>query len=172
MIPVRLRAALAAAGMFALFYWMSLGPRHASSVFDQPKGAADFKFPDLSGKTRALSDFKGKVLILDFWATWCGPCEESIPDLSRLHRDFEKKGFSVVGVALDARGKEVVGPFVEKHKVPYPILLGSPAELREWPIPGFPTSFLIDREGRVLKRYLGAVPYSELAHDVQGVLGS
>lgn len=170
MIPVRARAAAAGLVFFGLLYWMAQGPRHAVQKFDEPKPAAGFSLPDLRGAQHDFAEYKGKVVLVDFWATWCPPCIEAVPDLSRLHRDFEDRGFTVVGVAVDAGGKEAVGPFVAKHRMPYPILLGEPSRLRGWAIPGFPTSFLIDRQGRVLRRYIGGVPYSELARDVKAAL--
>lgn len=157
--------AAAAAGLI-LFFGLGPGTKTASS----PQ-AADFAYPDLSGKMVSLSSYRGKVVFLDFWATWCDPCREEIPDLVKLHQNFNGKGFTVVGVATDALGKSVVAPFVKEMGMTYPVLMSS-GELPEgYPITGFPTGFLIGRDGRVLRRYLGDYPYEELAHDVQEALG-
>src|SRR5262245_29933576 len=86
--------------------------------------APEFALPNLKGQTVHLSDFKGKVVILDFWATWCGPCKMEIPHFAELLKRHGTKGFTIVGVAMDEPGAEVVRPFVTKNKVEYHVLLG------------------------------------------------
>ncbi len=158
---------LAAGVVGAVVVFFALRPSTKSA----PTLAADFAYPDLKGRPVALSSLRGQLVFLDFWATWCDPCRDEVPDLITLQKDFSAKGFTVLGVATDANGKAAVAPFVRENGINYPVLI-SEGEIPEgYPVPGFPTAFLIGRDGRVLRRYLGGYPYEELAHDVQEALG-
>jgi peroxiredoxin len=161
-----------AAGLLSIgliFHFFGNSGRYEPSS-EGPHPAPDFKFPNLEGKPVSLADFKGQVILLDFWATWCGPCLEELPDLIKLHEKFHERGFSVVGVSGDALGLRVVVPFVRQNKIPYPVLI-SGGELPEaYEVPGFPAAFLIDRNGRVVQRYLGQESYEDLASDVEKIL--
>ena len=134
-------------------------------------GAPDFRLPDLSGKEVSLSDFKGQVVLVDFWATWCGPCQEELPDLIALHQKYKDKGFTVLGVDMDAMGKKVVGPFVEDNKIPYPVLLSGADAPPGYDIAGLPAAVLVDRKGRLVRSYVGQRSLAEFSSDVEAVLG-
>ncbi|MBI2362837.1 MAG: TlpA family protein disulfide reductase [Elusimicrobia bacterium] len=124
--------------------------------------AADFALKDLSGKTVRLGDFKGKVLLLDFWATYCGPCEESVPALDRLYREFKGSGLEVVGVSVDTFA-DAVPDYVKEHRMTYTVLLDEDEKAREaYKLRGLPQAFLIDREGRVLTQWFG---YDQTVHE-------
>ena len=98
-----------------------------------------------------MSDFRGKVVLLNFWATWCAPCRTEIPILNRVHRDYAKRGFSVVGVAMDERGWPAVTPFLASEKVDYPVLLGNAAVARFYGgLEVLPRTLFLDRLGRVV----------------------
>lgn len=170
-LQARWRAPVAVAVLGLLLGLIFANRSGDSQRYGKPTAALDFAYPELvSGKPKKLSEYKGQVVLVDFWATWCDPCLESIPDLIKLHKAYSAKGFTVLGVSTDALGKNVVGPFVKAHKMPYPILL-SESEIPEgWPVPGYPTSFLLDKDGRVVKRYLGQAPYEELEADVKAQL--
>jgi len=128
---------------------------------------------DLDGKDVALPDLKGKVVFVNFWATWCGPCQEEIPMLIDMQNKFASKGFIVIGIAMDEEGKSVVAPFVakelydvegQKAHINYPILLGNDQASEQFGgILGYPTSFLISRDGRELKRFMGPPDPDEIA---------
>lgn len=109
--------------------------------------APDFTLVDLEGKKVVLSELKGKVVFLDFWATWCKPCLKMIPKLVHLQREYADKGFTIVGVAMDEGGKEVIKPFAERFALNYIILLSDGQADETYLVEVFPTSFLIDREG-------------------------
>ena len=129
------------------------------------KPAPDLRLKDLDGKDVALTDLRGKVVFVNFWATWCGPCQDEIPSLIEMQNQYASKGFTVVGIAMDEEGKSVVAPFVAKElyevkgqklHINYPILLGSDeASDKFGGILGYPTSFLISRGGNQIMKFQG-----------------
>jgi thiol-disulfide isomerase/thioredoxin len=123
----------------------------------------DFTLPAVDGSMVRLSDHAGQVIIVDFWATWCAPCQEMVPVLSKLHRNYSDKGLVVLGVSLDKEGLEVLGPFVYQHMVPYKVLLGNDRAARAFGgVSTIPTLFLVDKEGRLVSKMLGYHTYEEL----------
>lgn len=136
-----------------------------------PIEAPNFTLTDISGRRVSLSQYRGRVVFIDFWATWCGPCQEEIPDLITVYNRFKGQGFVILGVAMDSLGAAAVVPFVKQAHIPYPILLANGGEPPAgYPVPGFPTGFLIDAKGRMLARYLGPQPADELSQDVEAAL--
>ena len=139
---------------------------------------------DLNDKPVALKDYAGKVVLVNFWATWCDPCREEIPSLIALAQKYGDKGFVVLGVAMDDEGKKVVQPFVEKErfevhgqKVPmsYPILIGDGDTVDEFlkdvgGAVGLPTSVLVSKDGKRVHTIIGPVDPDKLERDVQGLL--
>jgi thiol-disulfide isomerase/thioredoxin len=129
------------------------------------KPAPVLKLKDLNGEDVALADLKGKVVFVNFWATWCGPCQEEIPSLIDLQNKYASKGFTVLGIAMDEEGKSVVAPFVAKEKydvngqqllINYPIVIGSDDAADGFGgIMGYPTSFLISRSGKQIMKFQG-----------------
>jgi cytochrome c biogenesis protein CcmG/thiol:disulfide interchange protein DsbE len=118
--------------------------------------APDFELADISGKTVRLSDFAGKVVLLDFWATWCPPCRDEVPDFVRLQAKYRQQGVQVVGLSLDAEGAKVVRPFAEEYNVNYPMLLANAGTAAQFGgILGIPTTFVLDRQGRIVKKFIG-----------------
>jgi thiol-disulfide isomerase/thioredoxin len=129
--------------------------------------APDFSLQDLKGKALKLADLKGKIVILDFWATWCGPCRMEIPDLNAIYKEYKNKGVTVVGIALDEGGKSDIVKGMKKYKltITYPVLIGEGgfnnktfaacAEAAGIQIQGIPTTFLLDKEGNIVSNYVG-----------------
>jgi thiol-disulfide isomerase/thioredoxin len=144
------------------------------------KPAPDLRLKDLDGKEVSLADLKGKVVLVNFWATWCDPCQVEIPWLIDMQAKYGPRGFTVIGVAMDDDGKSVVAPFVAKQRfdvngqqllMSYPIWIGSDeAGDKFGGILGYPTSFLIDRDGNQVEKFQGLLGYDELAKAVEAHL--
>lgn len=125
--------------------------------------APNFTLPDLTGKSVSLSDFLGKTVIVDFWATWCAPCVYQIPVLNSVwekHRD--RNDLVVLGVSVDVDGVEVVGPWIAEKNVTYPILLGEERLAQEYGVLGFPTLVVIRSDGSVESMHVGLIEEDEL----------
>jgi len=119
--------------------------------------AAAFKLIDLEGKWLSLSDYKGKVVLLNFWATWCGPCRVEMPSMEVLYQEFKKDGFEVLAISSDHQGSIITRPFVEAQALTFPIL--HDADYRVSGIYGIrtlPMSYLVDRQGILRYRVFGA----------------
>jgi thiol-disulfide isomerase/thioredoxin len=120
------------------------------------KVAPDFALKDANGATVKLSDYKGKVVLLDFWATWCGPCKIEIPWFIEFEQSYKDKGFSVVGVSMDEDGWNVVKPYIDARKVNYRILLGTEQVGQLYGgVDSLPTTYLIDRSGKIAAVHIG-----------------
>ncbi len=116
--------------------------------------APDFELRDSKGKKRKLSDFRGQVVLLNFWATWCAPCRTEIPWLKNVHAEFKDEGFQVLGVAMDERGWRAVTPFVAQYEVNYPVLLGNAEVARDYGgLEVLPQTLFLDRRGRVVAKH-------------------
>lgn len=121
---------------------------------NERKAAPQFALKDSSGQTIELKNYSGKVVLLDFWATWCTGCKMEIPWFSEFQKTYGPKGLAVVGVSMDDGGWRVLKPFLAETHVPYPILLGDSRTAQRFGIQGMPDTFLIDRQGRVAAAYL------------------
>jgi peroxiredoxin len=121
---------------------------------NERKAAPQFALKDSSGKKIELKDYHGKVVLLDFWATWCTGCKMEIPWFSEFQRTYGAQGFAVVGVSMDEGGWRVLKPFLAETHVPYPILLGDGPTAQRFAIQSLPDTLLIDRQGRVAAAYL------------------
>ena len=142
--------------------------------------APDVSFKDLDGKEVALNSYKGKVVLINFWATWCDPCYIEIPWLIEMQQKYEAKGFTVLGVSMDDEGKSAVAPFLAKErfnvngqKLPmnYPIVLGNDDVASKFGgLLGYPTSFLISKDGREIKKIQGLISYEEITKAIESQL--
>lgn len=124
--------------------------------------AADFKLEALDGHTVSLESLKGKVVFLNVWATWCGPCREEMPSMETLYSDFKnKKDFMMLAVSQDTKGRAVVAPYVEKNGYHFTILLDPQNTISEsYNLSGVPETFIIDRKGRIVAHHMGAFDWS------------
>lgn len=152
-----------------------------SSLLQQEKtriAAPDFTLPDLAGKTVKSSDFKGNVVVLDFWATWCAPCIEEIPNLNALQQKYADRPVRVVGIVLESGSVKDIRQFVTKHQINYKVLIGNDTVVNKYKVIGFPTTLLIDPGWQMYKKYTGTRSQKELsiAHvierDVQALLSA
>lgn len=117
--------------------------------------APDFTLKSLDGQEITLSKLKGKVVLLDFWATWCGPCRESIPHLIQLYKTYREDGFEMIGMSLDKGDTEVVHNFVKSMDIPYLTVIAPEEVVRNYKVTAIPTTFLIDKEGKIQERISG-----------------
>jgi peroxiredoxin len=135
------------------------------------KLAPDFALEDAFGKTVKLSDYRGKVVLLDFWATWCGGCKQEIPWFSEFQRTDGGQGFAVVGISLDEGGWKVPKPFLADTKPPYRMLLGDNSTAERYGIGNLPDTFLIDRHGKVAAAYTaGLVDKDDVESNIKLIL--
>src|SRR5579864_2083416 len=150
----------------------------AANPSDSAIGVSDLVFKELDGKELKLSDLKGKVVLLDFWATWCEPCKIETPWLIEFQKKYGPKGFTVVGVAMDEGGQKIVQPYTlsarfdmedgSKQAINYPVVLGTDEMSDKFGINGFPTGVLISRDGKLVKITSGLVSRDELMKDIEG----
>ena len=109
----------------------------------------------------------GKVLLINFWATWCGPCREEIPSLLKLRAEYQHEGFEIIGISLDMGSRMTVAKFAKKMSISYPIAMGTPKVARSFGgIMGIPQSFLVDRHGNIVKSYAGMIDHDVLKKDI------
>lgn len=132
--------------------------------------APDFSLTDLDGKPLSLARLRGKVVIVDFWATWCGPCRDEAPALVSLQRRLGGHGLQLVGISMDDNATPV-RKFVREYHVNYPVAVGD-ADLgrRYGTVLGLPVKILVDRDGRIAARHTGAVDATALEHEVKSLL--
>ncbi len=124
--------------------------------------APEFKLSSLDGREYSLEELRGQTVVLDFWATWCPPCEFQIPVLNAVYDAWRERGVLVLGVAVDTEGAEVVAPYAAEHKVRYPIVLGDEALARSFGAVGFPTSVVVAPDGTMSRAHAGLVEQAEL----------
>jgi thiol-disulfide isomerase/thioredoxin len=143
----------------------------AATVQISGRKAPGFALPDLTGKSINFSQYDGKVVLVDFWATWCPPCRRSIPHLSELHGKYSDRGFEVVGISLDQSGVDKVALFAVQMKIPYTLLMGNVQVATDWNIgSAIPIAFLIDRKGEIVDRIVGYQEKSVLEEKIQRFL--
>ncbi len=141
------------------------------------KHAPDFALKDVTGKTVKLSDYRGKVVLLNFWATWCEPCQEEIPWFVDFEHSFKDRNFAVLGVSMDDDGWDSVKPFLEHNKINYRVVIGTEEVSEKFGhidglqgIDALPTTFIIDREGRIDAEYRGLVSKKTYQNDILKLL--
>jgi thiol-disulfide isomerase/thioredoxin len=146
------------------------------TMFMQPVAAAtkmpSFVLSDVvSGDDVDSKEFSGKTLLVTFFATWCPPCMQEVPDLINLQNKYSSKGFSVVGLSVDESGPKTVKKLVEKRSINYPVLMADRSTAKNFGgVVGIPTSFLINSQGTVVKKYPGYVPHIVLENDIKRIM--
>lgn len=152
--------------------WPTNEPPHKVVKDDmERKNAPDFELKDANGKVVHLSDYKGKVVLLDFWATWCGPCGIEIPWFTDFQRKYKDRGFTVLGVSMDDGGWKDVKPFVAQNKINYQVVLGDDKTSDMYgDVEALPTTFVIDRRGRIASIHVGLVDKKEFDDAIQKLL--
>jgi peroxiredoxin len=155
------------------------GVRAVIQVTKERKLAPGFRLPDASGREVSLSKYRGKIVLLDFWATECGGCRVEIPWFMEFDRAYKSKGIDVVGVSMDILYENLkdakegwlrVNPFVQAHKVKYPILMGDSLVTKAYDINALPATYLIDKTGRIAATYLGLVDKGDVEANIKTLL--
>ncbi len=116
----------------------------------------DFNLPTLEGGQITLSELRGKVVVIDFWATWCPPCREEIPGFIKLYDQYKDEGLEIIGISLDTGEKSKLSAFVKEWKINYPIVIGDDNVTRDYGgIRAIPTTFIIDKKGAIREKHIG-----------------
>jgi cytochrome c biogenesis protein CcmG/thiol:disulfide interchange protein DsbE len=137
----------------------------------QRKQAPNFSLKDADGNAVNLSDYRGKVVLVNFWATWCGPCEAEIPWFIEFEKKYKDQGFAVLGVSMDDDGWKSVRPYVASHKINYRVMIGSEVVSQQFgEIDSLPTSFMLDREGRIASNHVGLVDKVDYQNEIVKLL--
>jgi peroxiredoxin len=137
----------------------TISPMDSDTIINSK--APDFTLKDMNGKNVTLSSFRGKVVLLNFWATWCPPCKAEMPDLNRLYRDTKRRGLEIIAISTD-KSIDHVKDFLSKNKLDFIILFDeNRAAAKQYKVFSMPTTFLIDRNGMVVEKFYGEYEWTE-----------
>lgn len=142
------------------FVLVACGSRESA----KQSGVADFTLPSIDGTEYRLSDFTGKVVIIDFWATWCPPCRNSIPAFIALYEKYHDQGLTILGVSLD-NDEGALRQYSKQMKIPYPVLIGNNDIAKAYQVSGIPKTIFLDKKGEVRKTQVGFAPELEARFD-------
>ena len=164
--------ALAIFLLLGLYFFERSGRSGAHTSTTAGALAPDFSLPQLNGELLRLSSYRGKVVLLDFWATWCDPCRDQIPRFVSLQNKYGPKGFEIVGISMDDT-PDPVRDFYQRFRMNYPVVMGN-AQIGDLygGVLGLPIAFLIARDGRIYAKHIGATDASVLEREIVGLLES
>ncbi|HXX64736.1 MAG TPA: TlpA disulfide reductase family protein [Bacteroidota bacterium] len=144
----------------------------AAASWTQDKGPApNFTLPTATGGTIELAKLHGKVVVVNFWATWCGPCRSEIPGMQEVYEKYKSKGLEIIGVSLDQKGWDVINPFVKRMNISYPVVLGNNQVAESYGhIDAIPATFIVGKKGEVLQHHVGYMSKEEFEQAVKAAL--
>jgi peroxiredoxin len=152
-------------------------PAKVQCLGDGELSAPVFSLPDMNGQKVDLVSFQGRVIVIEFWATWCAPCREEIPVLNQIYKAYKDKGLVVIGISLDRKPPQEVKKFLDQLQVEYTNVMGDEEILEKYsqvanlgPIRGIPATFVIDRKGRICQRYMGLTEKRILEEAIEAAL--
>ncbi len=160
--------------LIILFFCIVLMPACQSSADSKNGGhkAPDFTLLDLKNRTVTLADFKNKVVLINFFATYCPPCRMEIPDFVELQKKYEKEGFSVVGIDVDSNPSMVLPPFIQRFGINYPVLMGTSKVIQDYGnVYALPRTFILDRDHNIIRDYTGMISSEEAEPVIRKALG-
>ena len=163
-------------GLILLTILAGIDPHFCTTAFastisaDSRKAAPDFTLTDANGSAFKLSQFKGDVVLVDFWATWCHGCKTEIPWYVEFQGKYKNQGLSVIGISMDDDGWKSVRPFLREHNVNYLIGIGTEALGKQYDVVSMPVTLLIDRQGRIAESHSGMVDKAAFEQDIQELL--
>jgi thiol-disulfide isomerase/thioredoxin len=164
-------ALVAAAMLYFGFHMARRSGSNQSSFAGKASVAPDFTLESLDGRSTHLSDFRGKAVLLNFWATWCGPCKIEMPWFVELQKEYGAQGLQIVGVAMDDSSKDDIAKFTHDMGVNYPVLLGKEAVGDAYGgVPALPESFFIGRDGKIVDRIIGLKGRGEIEDSIKKAL--
>ncbi len=167
--PSRFVAPVAGLLGLAVFFWLLTAPGT-----DRGPGpgtpAPPFELTDLGGRLVRLADYRGKVVLVDFWATWCVGCREEMPELKALYEKLPKKEFVLLAPSLDEGGPGILARYIVENSISYTVLFAEPAIIEDYRVFGLPTKYLINKEGVVHRKYLSDTPIAEVEADIRDLL--
>ena len=165
------RILLASVCVLGLTFFVTSARSDDDATAFEGKAAPDLSLNTIDGKTVKLSDMKGKVVVLDFWATWCGPCGIEIPWFVDFQRKYKDRGFEVLGVSMDDDGWKAITPFVAEKKINYRVLLGDDKTGDQYGgVEALPTTFVIDRSGRIASVHVGLASKKDFEDAIEKLL--
>lgn len=177
--------ALGVVALLAVMVWAdhkfpAAGAPSAGASTATPTDAPTVAIQDLNGKETTVQQYKGQVVLVNFWATWCEPCKVEIPWMIEFQQKYSPRGFTILGVSMDEDGKKAIQPFLDKERfdvagqqmaMNYPILLGSDAIAEKFGgILGLPTTMLFNRDGKKVRTIVGLVNHDDLSKAIEGLL--
>jgi peroxiredoxin len=145
--------------VFVITFFQKTSTSETIQKVEPPKKGSsvpDFKFPNLEGQEVARNDLRGKVVFINIWATWCPTCVEEMASMQQLYEKFKGSDFEILSISIDALGKQVVAPFMEKHKLTFPVLLDPTGKIKKlYMTTGVPESFIVDKNGVLALKVIG-----------------
>lgn len=169
-MPIRIPPAVTAlalvAALAAAFHCLSPSPEGIGAGAPAP----GFRLAGLNGRSAGLLDYRGSVVLLDFWATWCDTCRSELPMLKSLHAKYRGKDFELLALSIDEGSPREVADFAAANDLPYPVLIADYPTIRRYRVSGIPAKFLIGRNGTIAARYIGPSDPSRLETDIDNLL--